>query len=110
METDHKPLVPIMLKPLNKAPSRLQRMLLKSQKYNLNVNYKQGKYMFVVHAFVYAHLPTVNTCEFVYSLSLSTDQLLQVKYASRNDQALQQLHEIHKKRWLLSKSDVAECL
>ena len=75
--------------------------------------------MFVVNIPSCAHLPTLNTCKFVHSLeetdyaislSLSTDQLLQVKHASRDDQALQQLREIYKKGWPLSKSDVAECL
>ena len=33
-ETDHKPLVSIVDKPLYKAPSRLQKMLLKLQRYN----------------------------------------------------------------------------
>ena len=40
VETDHQPLVSIMKKPLNNAPSRLQRMLLQLQKYNLNLKYK----------------------------------------------------------------------
>jgi len=35
METDHKSLVLIMQKPLINAPSWLQRMLLKLQKYNV---------------------------------------------------------------------------
>ena len=47
VETDHKPLVLIMQKPLIKAPSRLQRMLLKIQRYNVKLKYKQGKHMYV---------------------------------------------------------------
>ncbi len=43
VETDHQPLVPITSKPLNSAPSRLQRMLLRLQKYSLKVKYKKGK-------------------------------------------------------------------
>ena len=75
--------------------------------------------MFVVDTPSCAHLPTVSTWKFAHSLeetdyaislSLSTDQLLQVKHASRDDQALHQLREIHKKGWPLIKSDVAECL
>ena len=58
----------ISLKPLNKAPSRLQRMLLKLQTYNLDVKYKQGKHMFVADTLSRAHLPTANTGEFVHSL------------------------------------------
>ena len=37
VETDHQPLVSIMKKPLNNAPSQLQRMLLWLQKCNLNL-------------------------------------------------------------------------
>ena len=47
VETDHKPFVLIMQKPLNKAPSQLQRMLLRLQRYNVNLKYKQGKEMYV---------------------------------------------------------------
>lgn len=43
VETDHKPLEAIFKKPLNEAPPRLQRMLLKLTKYDLNVRYVPGK-------------------------------------------------------------------
>ena len=46
----------------------------------------------------------------IISLSLSTDQLLQVKHASQNDPVLQQLCETIKQGWPQCKSDVAECL
>ncbi len=39
--------MPIVLKPLNKAPNRLQRMLLRLQNFNLNVKYKKGQDMFL---------------------------------------------------------------
>ena len=47
VETDHQPLVSIVLKPLNSAPSQLQKMLLRLQKYNLHMMYKRGKDMFL---------------------------------------------------------------
>lgn len=37
VESDHKPLEAIFLEPLSSAPIRLQRMLLKLQKYSLYV-------------------------------------------------------------------------
>ena len=43
METDHKPLKAIFRKPLNECPPRLQRMLLKLTKYDLEVKYVPGK-------------------------------------------------------------------
>ena len=41
--TDHKPLVSIVRKPLSRAPKRLQAMLLHSQEYNFELEYKSGK-------------------------------------------------------------------
>ena len=46
VETDHKPFVPIFQKPLHSAPKRLQRMLLRLQKYNLHVKYLPGSRMY----------------------------------------------------------------
>ena len=43
VETDHKPLESIFRKSLNDAPPRLQRMLLKLTKYDLDVRYVPGK-------------------------------------------------------------------
>lgn len=43
METDHKPLISIVKKPLHAAPAQLQRMLLQLQSYDLEFVYKRGK-------------------------------------------------------------------
>ncbi|KAL8620857.1 hypothetical protein ACOMHN_047028 [Nucella lapillus] len=43
--TDHKPLVMILQKPLTQAPPRLQRMMLKLQGYQFELEYKPGKEM-----------------------------------------------------------------
>ena len=108
VETDHKPLVSIVHKPLNKAPSRLQRILLKLQQYNLKIKYKEGKYMFVADTLSRAYLPTTGNNEFVHSLeevdhtvllSLSTDRLEQVRHTSKDDPVLQQLHETIQQGW-----------
>ena len=50
VESDHKPLETIFKKPLSLAPPRLQRMLLRLQKYTLEVRYKKGKEMYVADA------------------------------------------------------------
>ena len=42
VEMDHQPLVTIVQKPLLSAPARLQRMLLRLQKY-ITLVYKKGK-------------------------------------------------------------------
>ena len=58
VETDHKPLESIIQKPLSAAPPRLQRMLLRAMKYNVNLVYKPGKEMHVSDALSRAPLPT----------------------------------------------------
>ena len=42
VETDHKPLISIMKKALTSAPRRLQRMLLRLQHYNFDLQFKLG--------------------------------------------------------------------
>lgn len=46
VETDHKPLVSIMNKPLNDCPVWIQRMLIRLQKYDVHMIHTQGKYMY----------------------------------------------------------------
>ena len=42
--TDHKPLVAIVDKPVNTASARIQRLLLRLQKYSIQLLYKPGKF------------------------------------------------------------------
>jgi len=66
VETDHQPLVSIVTKPLNKVPSRLQRMLLRLQKYSLKVTYKKGSEMFLADTLSRAHLSEIHSCGFTH--------------------------------------------
>ena len=45
VKTDHHPLESIFKKDLGSAPKRLQRMLLRLQRYNLDVRYQKGAKM-----------------------------------------------------------------
>ena len=45
VNSDHKPLVPVTKKPLIKCPPKLQRLLLRLQKYDISITYVPGKYM-----------------------------------------------------------------
>jgi len=56
VESDHKPLQSIFKKSLLAAPSRLQRMLLRLQWYNLDVQYKPGFQMYVADHLSRAYL------------------------------------------------------
>ena len=47
VHSDHKPLEIIANKPILTAPKRLQRMLLRMQRYDYNIRFKQGKEMVI---------------------------------------------------------------
>ncbi|CAB4039172.1 Hypothetical predicted protein [Paramuricea clavata] len=56
IETDHKPLITIVKKPLHVAPARLQRMLLQLQRYDLEFVYKRGSDLFVADTLSRAYI------------------------------------------------------
>lgn len=56
VESDHKPLEIITKKSLVNAPKRLQRMLLRLQKYDFDVMYKKGQKMFIADALSRAYV------------------------------------------------------
>jgi hypothetical protein len=60
VHSDHKPLESITRKPLHKASPRLQQMLLKLMRYDLNVTYKPGKNMYIADALSRAYPETLD--------------------------------------------------
>lgn len=61
VESDHKPLEAIFKKALNDTPVRLQRMLLRLQKYSLEIKYVPGRFMFVADTL--SRAPTDSGCD-----------------------------------------------
>ena len=59
VETDHNPLEAITKKPLSMAPPRLQRMLLRLQRYDFTAKYKPGKEMVLADTLSRAFIPEI---------------------------------------------------
>ena len=59
--SDHKPLESIMKKPLSRAPARLQRMMLRLQKYDFELTYCPGSKMILADTLSRAYLKQVGT-------------------------------------------------
>ena len=59
VESDHKPLQAIFTKPLSQAPSRLQKMLMQLQEYDITLTYKKGTEMYLADALSRAFLPDI---------------------------------------------------
>ena len=47
VDSDHKPLETIFNKPLASAPRRLQKMFMRFQRYDINIQYKKGSEMYL---------------------------------------------------------------
>ncbi len=73
VESDHKPLESILRKSLLSAPKRLQRMMLRLQKYEFEVIYKRGSEMFLADTLSRAYLPHVQRVEMQNGDVLSVD-------------------------------------
>ena len=109
VETDHKPLEQIFVKELNAEPKRLQRMLLRLQRYS-RVMYKKGRDMYLADTLSRAFLLEVNPVDHRAFLPVSKERRQQIKYASADYPALQQLRTSMCRGWPKQRSDVPECL
>ena len=120
VETDHKPLQSIFSKPLHKAPMRLQRLLLTVQKYDLKVQYKPGKLMFMADHLSRSFLPEtketlipdveVNSISPATYLPLSQERYLELQQKTASDEVLQMLRETVQKGWPSEKARLPNCL
>ncbi len=108
VENDHKPLEIILKKSLHDAPPRLQRMLLRLQKYDFVIKHKPGKDLVVADTLSRAPLPDTDpaidkeiSC-YVYTLLSTlpvTDEMMaRLKRATSEDESLQQLRKLRKLR------------
>ena len=86
--SDHKPLEQIMLKPLSMTPPRLQRMLLRTQPYDVVLKYRPGKEM--VYADYLSRIrpspgEAVRLEQAIHMVQISASQLDKVRLSSEND-------------------------
>ena len=61
VESDYKPLEAILRKPLHQAPLRLQKMIMTTQKYSLNVTYRPGKQLVLADTLSRAYYQGIET-------------------------------------------------
>ena len=73
VETDHKPLLSIVKKPLTTAPKRLQRMLLRLQRYNYTVIFRPGNQMLIADTLSRAYLADDTATEFLEEVATLVD-------------------------------------
>ena len=119
IETDHKPLLAIHRKPLYQATPRLQRMLMRLQRYDIQLKYVPGKEMYISDALSRAYLEEcnetlvdedidVNLIE--QELPMTEEKLQELKNATRNDNQLMALANTVQSGWPESRLQVPDCV
>jgi len=73
VETDHKPLISIVKKPLTSAPKRLQRMLLRLQRYNYSLTYLPSSRMLIADTLSRAYLADDTATDFPEEVAALAD-------------------------------------
>ena len=111
--SDHRPLESITKKPLSKAPARLQQMLLRLQRFNMNLLHKPGKDMDTLSR---AHLKEdgeeINEEEInaqihmICSNAASDEKTRKIQEMTQKDDVLQQLKIFITNGWPKQKSDL----
>lgn len=119
VESDHKPLESIFKKSLHQAPPRLQRMLLRLQRYNLKVTYKPGKEMHIADALSRAYLnehtedllgQELELCWITTYLPVSEEKLRVFRSATAADQELQLLCKMTMDGWPKERGEVPKLI
>lgn len=119
VESDHKPLESIFKKPLHQAPMRLQRMLLRLQKYNIAVTYKPGKELHIADALSRAYLreqredlleEELQVNWITPQLPISEEKLEMFRNATAQDPVLQELKNMTMRGWPRDRSAVSESI
>ena len=105
--SDHKPLEAIMKKPLDRAPKRLQGMLVRALAYDIKVQYLKGKDMFLADTLSRASLPytsvndqeefeTINALKY---LVMPDVRIREIRQHTNDDLALQLLKQTIQEGW-----------
>lgn len=121
VESDHKPLEALFKKTLDSVPARLQRMMLRVQRYDFTVVYKPGKYMYVADALSRAPLTELlhtniseeiedQTCFLLQNVRVSNKILHLIKEFTSKDIEGNKLIEYIKNGWPSNKYETYECV
>ena len=116
VQSDHKPLESIITKPLSCAPRRLQGMMMRIQKYNIEVVYRRGQDMHIADTLSRAYLPAeanerrtgqsdfeqINMAEL---LPITDERLKEIRQATACDESLQTLKTVILEGWPESKQE-----
>ena len=106
-QSDHRPLESILKKPLNRAPKRLQSMMLRLQRYDILISYVIGKLLYLADILSRAFKPSnqpspqsdLETVCMIASVPMTENRIREIQSASAIDPKLQLLKTVILKGW-----------
>ena len=104
VESDHKPLETLYSRPINEITIRLQRMLMSLQRYDLDIQYKPGKEMYIADTLSRAPEDnadnnTLKYCNYASTLAVSPNRLKRIHISTENDNTSRVLKELTISGW-----------
>ncbi|KAK2715996.1 hypothetical protein QYM36_010530 [Artemia franciscana] len=112
----HRPLKTIVEKPIQKAPPRLQHLMLAVQLYNIKLKYRAGKTTPVVDALSCLHLSDIDmelqedrevlVCLVLQTVPIASQRLVQICLEIMKDEVLSSLIQIIKVGWPSNQKDL----
>ena len=103
VENDHRPLAAILKKPLSQVPKRLQALLMRIHRYDIDFRYKKGAELFIADTLSRAHLETTEHSRPIMNVNsfdkISDSRLEEVKKATDEDPIMIELREYILKGW-----------
>ena len=110
IENDHKPLAAILKKPLSQAPKRLQALILRLNRYDVDFHYMEGSKLFIVGTLSRAYLDVPDTHVRVMKVNALKGELderiNEVREATAEDESMQKLLSIIRDGWPDNKNEV----
>ena len=113
IQSDHKPLSMIILKNIASAPTRLQRMLLRLQSYDIDIEYIPGKCLPLPDTLSRQPLPENNEILFDKQISytrFSEPRITQIKNETKKEKELQELSSMIIKGWPNERRDIPQTI
>lgn len=116
IHTDHKPLVNIFQKPISLAPTRLQRMLLRLAKYNIDINYVSAKNVLIADTLSRLVKPESDSevpdldVNIAQVLNITPTRLDSLREETKCDSTLMKLRDFIMIGWPKSMQDLPEML
>ena len=116
IQTDHKPLVAILDKPMHKLTARIQRMRMRLLNYDIKIMHVKGTEMYFADTISRAHTQNTkpdnifDTDITIAEIGTENISLTKIRDATAKDPTLQTLNQTIRRGWPTKKEEIPPCI